>query len=415
MSEIDGKFGLKLAAACCFAALVLTRPALAADPASARWWDDAVQASLDKAGTNQAGLIAALGAIPQNHRDGLGFLLSNMSRSDLRRLSSEFLLENVALAYQAWEEAPWRAQVSKELFLDDILPYANITETREAWRKKLHDMCAPLVKDCWTPADAAQRLNEKLFGIVKVKYSTQRKRADQSPSESISTGLASCTGLSILLIDACRSAGVPARMAGVRNWSDDRGNHTWVEVWDQRWHFTGAAEPDANGLDHAWFQHDASLAVKDSKEHAIYAVSFARTAIPFPAVWAPDQDYVSAVNVTDRYAAPASTKKSGQTHLMVKVMDGLGGRRVAAKVRILDGASQKAIGDGTSRDERFDTNDLLAFDLVSDSKYVVEVSSGLSNMRREIVLGASAQEMATIYLKQPDSSILPGCVIPPAH
>ena len=82
------------------------------------------------------------------------------------------------------------------------------------------------------------------------------------------TGLASCTGLAILLADACRSVGVPARLAGVPNWIDDRGNHTWVEIWDQRWHFAGAAEPDANGLDHAWFQHDASLAVKDSKEHA---------------------------------------------------------------------------------------------------------------------------------------------------
>jgi hypothetical protein len=403
---------LFLAAACCVA--LGSAPASAADgeSPSAHWWNQDVQAALDQAETNQAGLTGALESVPERQRDGLAFLLANMSRFDLRRLSAPFLLENTSLAYQAWESSPWRARVSKELFLNEVLPYVNITETREPWRKSLRDLCAPLVKDCWTAGAAAQRLNEKLFGLVKVKYSTQRRRADQSPAESMETGLASCTGLSILLVDACRSVGVPARLAGVPNWSDDRGNHTWVEVWDERWHFAGAAEPDANGLDHAWFQHDASLAVKDSKEHAIYAVSFARTSLPFPTGWARGQDYVSAVNVTDRYAAPVAAKKSGRTRLMVKVMDGVGGQRVTAAVHVLDGGTKKTVGDGSTRDERSDTNDLLSFDLLSDHKYVIEVSAGLSLLRREIALGASAQEMATVYLKQPDSSILPGCAMP---
>ena len=57
-------------------------------------------------------------------------------------------------------------------------------------------------------------------------------------------------------------------------WTNGRGNHTWVEIWDGDWHFVGAAEPDPNGLDRGWFAHDASLAVKDDREHAIYASSF---------------------------------------------------------------------------------------------------------------------------------------------
>ena len=69
-----------------------------------------------------------------------------------------------------------------------------------------------LVKNCKTPTEAAQILNQKIFGILKVRYSTGRRRADQSPSESIETGMASCTGLSILLTDACRAVGVPARV-----------------------------------------------------------------------------------------------------------------------------------------------------------------------------------------------------------
>ena len=52
-------------------------------------------------------------------------------------------------------------------------------------------------------------------------------------------GMASCTGLSILLVDALRSVGIPARFAGTASWHDDRGNHSWTEVrLDDGWHFT---------------------------------------------------------------------------------------------------------------------------------------------------------------------------------
>src|SRR6478752_4758171 len=47
---------------------------------------------------------------------------------------------------------------------------------------------------------------------LKVGYSTERRAANQSPSESRESGKASCTGLSILLSDACRSVGIPARL-----------------------------------------------------------------------------------------------------------------------------------------------------------------------------------------------------------
>ena len=38
-----------------------------------------------------------------------------------------------------------------------------------------------------------------------------RKRNNQSPQESIEQGKATCTGLSIILVDACRAVGIPAR------------------------------------------------------------------------------------------------------------------------------------------------------------------------------------------------------------
>lgn len=264
-------------------------------------WPAGVEKALLDAGTNRSQLVSALDRAPAKERDALFFLIENMPNRDLQTLSASFLLEHVSLSEQALASAPWRDRVPRDLFLNDVLPYACVNERRDAWRKVLRERCVELVRDCSTTGTAACRLNERLFPLLKVKYSTKRWKADQSPFETMESGLASCTGLSILLVDACRSVGVPARLAGTPNWANRSGNHTWVEVWDDGWHFLGAAEPDPGGLDHGWFAGNAASAQSDSREHAIYAVSFRKTAIIFPLVWAPFIQDVFAVNVTESY------------------------------------------------------------------------------------------------------------------
>src|SRR5262249_35066295 len=148
------------------------------------------------------------------------------------------------LAYRARREVPWGKSVPEEIFLDNVLAYANVNEARDPWRKEMIELCLPLVKECKTASEAAELLNRTIFSKLKVAYSTQRNKPHQSPRESIATGKASCTGLSILLSDACRSVAIPARLVGTPLWADKSGNHTWVEIWDHGWHFTGACEPD---------------------------------------------------------------------------------------------------------------------------------------------------------------------------
>src|SRR5947209_11368112 len=116
-------------------------------------------------------------------------------------------------------------------------------------------------------------------------------------------GLASCAGLSILFSDARRSVAVPARLVGTPLWVNKSGTHTWVEIWDDGWHFTGACEPDPKGLNRGWFVGNAAQAQKDSPQHAIYAASFRKTRLSFPLVWAPQSKDVHAENVTERYTA----------------------------------------------------------------------------------------------------------------
>ena len=357
-----------MTAAHCLAALIIAlRVTLGADPA--------LEAALARAGDNRAQLERALREVPADQRAGMEWLVRHMPDSDARTATADFLLEHCADAYAAWRSAPWHARVSEELFLDAILPFASVSERREAWMKPLRALCLPIVDGATDPGAAAVRINQRIFPLTKVIYSTKRRRADQSPSESIETGLASCTGLSILLIDACRSVGVPARFVGIPLWPDRSGNHSWVEVWDgTRWRFTGAAEPTGDDLDSAWFTERAATATRENPLNAIYAVTWRPTPLTFPMEWSGYSDSVRAIDVTDRYTRPAAeVVPHGMARVRFRVVQAAGSsdaaraartarERVAVPVRVqrdADVASPTVVFEGISRDERFDANDHL--------------------------------------------------------
>jgi Transglutaminase-like superfamily len=369
--------------------------------AAVRSWSDSVEARLELAGINRSAIAQAFQDAPADRREGLSFLVANMPESDLKSLSTTFLLENLNLAYDGWEQSAWHSNVTQEMFFNDVLPYACLNEERDPWRAMLREVCLPLVSSCKTPGEAAQALNQKIFPHFNVRYNTSRHRPDQSPDESIKSGVATCTGLSILLVDACRSVGIPARVAGTPMWSNMRGNHTWVEVWDGGWHFAGAAEPDAAGLDHGWFVDDAAKAQRDLPQHAIYATSFRRTDTYFPLVWLPGDKSVSAVNVTDRYLVEGSSPmaKEESTRLAVKVINAHG-KRVAADVIVTDLANPVNKCSAPSRSETADLNDFTSFKLTPGGKYRVVAQLDGRSSQAEVTLPKSGEQLVTLTLAE---------------
>ena len=332
--------------------------------ASKAWWPASTSKALDRAGSNRAELGRALREAPPSQRQSMRFLIENAPERDLRTLSAGYLLEQVALAHQARAFSPWK--ISDALFQNDVLPYAFLNEERDNSRARLRALCLPLIAGEKSPGEAAMRINEKLFPLVKVKYSTQRKKPHQNATECIESGLASCSGLSILLAAACRSVGIPARVVGTPMWSNGRGNHTWVEVWNNGWHFVGAAEPDDKGLDHGWFTGDAAQAKADVPANAIYASSWKKSGTHFPMVWAPRDKSANAVNITSRYAQAAPAIDATKSRVLVQVLDA-GGKRMEVPIVVLDADGQE-IGRGITKGEGADTNDFFSVQTARNSK-----------------------------------------------
>ncbi|MFP6865677.1 MAG: transglutaminase domain-containing protein [Roseibacillus sp.] len=340
------------------------------------WAETELEKRLTAAGEN-AGEIKSFVAAA---REGYGefgekaavFLVEGMPESDLKSLKKDFLLENLDLAMKAREQFAWTKALPEEVFLNDVLPYASLDETREAWRKEFYEQCQALVKESKTSTEAAQAINREFFKIIKVHYNTGRKAPNQSPSESKKLGMATCTGLSIIMVDACRSVGVPARVAGTALWSNKRGNHTWVEVYDDgKWYFTGADEYNKGGLNRAWFVGDASKAIADDWRHAIWATSWKKTGSHFPMVWSLENKGIGGVNVTGRYAKSGG-KKAQEATVYLRLWEKQGGERLAATVELLN-TSGNLLQSVKTKAGTTDLNDMPSVKVKTGEEYRLRV------------------------------------------
>ncbi len=313
---------------------------------------------------------------PRDERREMAFLLAYMPRGDRDTMRLGLLRENVEYACRARRTYPWTRALPDSVFLNEVLPYAAVDEVRDSWRADFYARFARRAAGCRDMRAAIDSVNRNICADVQVEYNTAREKTNQSPAESMRQHMASCTGLSVLLVDALRAAGIPARFAGTPAWHDDRGNHSWVEVWiDGRWYFT---EYYPSGLDYAWFLADAGKASADDPAHGIFAVSFRPTGERFPMVWNEDSHDVHGVDVTQRYrdlyAAYADNLAAQGTHTAVTFMmydkparAGRSDARVAANVDVFCGAEQ--MGGGRTAGPWQDMNDALRFLLEKGKTY----------------------------------------------
>ncbi len=321
------------------------------------------------AGKNKKEIKKALRKTPRAHRGGMHWLIKHMPEEDLKSITSDFLLENCEFAYKAWKETSWGKEIPEDVFFEYILPFANLHEKRESWRKDFYYRFSEIMRNSVSGYQAAASLNIKMFEMVGVKYSTKRPKADQSPYESMDAGLASCTGLSILLIDACRSIGVPARFVGTPMWYNNSGNHSWVEIWDNGWHVTGAAEPTGDELNNFWFSGLASRAVEGHPKYGIYAATWANSGIHFPMNWLPGVTSYNAVDVTVSYIKNVD---ENLVPIRIRALDAKGERQ---QVSVVVTGDDNFSFEGVSKSESSDANDHLTLMLPKGKEFIIKTNS----------------------------------------
>ena len=196
-------------------------------------------------------------ALNENVVLGMKYLYSNMPYSDVGNYTFDTYLDFVQQGIYLWENSSFVKEYPEEIFLNYVLFHRTndeeIKPCRTFFWKKLKDRIAGM-----NMKDAILEINHWCAGEVIYQETDLRTG---SALEIYRSGVGRCGEETVFVINALRSAGIPARQVHVPRWSHRDGNHAWVEAWcDGDWHYIGACEPEAV-LDKGWFTSDASRAM----------------------------------------------------------------------------------------------------------------------------------------------------------
>ncbi len=343
------------------------------------------------AGDNAEQIFSALENSSIQQKEAAAFLIAYMPAKDLKTLSTEFVSDQINGALKVRNEFEWCKSLPDSIFLNEVLPYYSLDEYRDNWRDNYYNRFSKYVKNCKTIREAIDSVNLNIRDELEVDYNTKRSIVNISPFQSEKENMATCTGLSFLLVDAFRSVGIPARIAGTPLWTNMRGNHSWVEVYiDGEWYFT-EYYPDA--LNKSWFLADAGKADPEKPIHWIYAASYKPTGTYFPRVWKKDAKDINGVNVTDSYIQLYEKQLLGEKleadEMLVDVVlykePSLesADNRMSEKVTVWDGDKKVVFGyTPTSTD---DLNKFLKFKLKKNVKYRFEFVDTKGNEKSKII------------------------------
>jgi len=155
---------------------------------------------------------------------------SSFRISDADILSSEILEDNINKAISDWKTYPWNKNVSKDIFLNYLLPYKVLCENPENWRGRLFLKYKDSIAKHERNGD---RNSEHLYYSLKkeawswLKYTNDFTKITQSPSlsELLAVKKGQCYELSHLFVYIARSAGIPATIDIVPLWGKTGGSH----------------------------------------------------------------------------------------------------------------------------------------------------------------------------------------------
>lgn len=350
-----------------------------------------LDSSFVRAGENAEQIFTALENSSKEQKEAAAFLIAFMPEKDLKTLSAAFVTDQVNGAIKVREEFAWCKNLPDSVFLNEVLPYYSLDENRDNWRDNYYNRFSKYVKNCKTIYEAVDSVNLNIRDELDVDYNTKRSIVNISPFQAEEENMATCTGLSFLLVDAFRSVGIPARLAGTPLWTNMRGNHSWVEVWiEGEWFFT-EYYPDA--LNKSWFLADAGKADPEKPIHWIYATSYKPAGTHFPRVWKKNAKDIHGENVTDRYIRLYHEQLEGQKlnedELLVDVVlykksgSESADNRISEEIIVWD--ADEKVDFGYTPTPTDDLNKYLKFKLKKEVDYRFEFADGEGNLKSEII------------------------------
>jgi hypothetical protein len=152
---------------------------------------------------------------------------------DLEAMPADYLVENIDLAFQAWQRKPWARHLTFADFCAYVLPYRGSNEPLECWRSFFLDRYADLVDQAEDPADpvaVAELINGDLKSWFKFDPRFYLHPTDQGLSEMLIKRMGRCEDMTNITIYAMRANGLAVTSDYTPYWANSGNNHAWNSI-----------------------------------------------------------------------------------------------------------------------------------------------------------------------------------------
>jgi len=105
---------------------------------------------------------------PHDEQEAMAYLIAWMPQGDRDTMNLDLLKENVAYACRVRSEFSWTKALPDSIFLNEVLPYAVVDETRDSWRQDFYNRFAPRVAKCADIRAAIDTINRIIPEVVGV-------------------------------------------------------------------------------------------------------------------------------------------------------------------------------------------------------------------------------------------------------
>jgi transglutaminase superfamily protein len=162
---------------------------------------------------------------------------------DVEQITSEYLIENIELAFEAWQTRPWAQDLSFEVFKNFVLPYRGSNEPLSRWRPECMAKWADLQRRLDDPTDAAEAgriVREEVDEWIRFSDLYYLHPTDQSFTEMRRSGVGRCEDISNMAGFAMRANAIPVATDFTPWWANRDNNHAWEVVLDKDGNGTAA-------------------------------------------------------------------------------------------------------------------------------------------------------------------------------
>ena len=153
-------------------------------------------------------------------------------RDDLIHIKADYLISNIELSFQVWEDKPWGKHISFDTFCEEILPYRIGTEPLENWREKVlasfADVNNMLKEDSTiTAVQACSKVNS-----ILPRFRMDKDFSKMSYTQLMATTRGQCDSQAALAAFVMRALGIPVTIDFTPQWKSYATGHDWNSVSD---------------------------------------------------------------------------------------------------------------------------------------------------------------------------------------